>query len=820
MSKHELHIPVQGMTCANCASTIERILTKKTPGVLNARVNFASEKAQIEFEDSQTDLRQIVDQISAAGYHVVTRSIELPVSGMTCANCALTIERALARKTDGVINASVNFGTEKVSIEYLPDVVSRADLIAVIEKAGYGVPDISDTPSDEILDYQQQEIRKQTRKLVLGVVFSLPLFLFSMGRDFQILGSWAHGIWSLWLMCVFAAPVQFYVGADFFIGGYKALRNGTANMDVLVALGSGVAFFFSLIVMLSLTSGLSGLGHHVYFETAAVIITLIKLGKVLEARAKGKAGNAVKKLIGLQPKTATLVTGDSTRLIPVQSVRIGDILMVRPGEKVPVDGKIIDGYSSVDESMLTGESIPVDKHADNPVFGGTINISGLLHIEALKIGKDTILAQIIKQVEQTQGSKAPIQRFADRIAGYFVPAVIAIALIVFLIWSLLAGDSTEAFLRLIAVLVIACPCALGLATPTAIMVGSGVGAGHGILFRNSTALEEAGHIKTIVFDKTGTLTKGTPEVRKIIAAENSVFEPDKVISLAASAEQGSTHPIAKAIVGYAQDNQLRLTTPVNFQSYAGMGITAVVDGKKMIIGKPGFVSEQKINLDDFTAIMEELESSGNTVIVVVAERQVVALVVIADGIKPEAPEIVHQLKSLGLEIYMITGDNLAVARAVADQLSIEHVVAEVLPGDKANRISELQHSREHKVAMVGDGINDAPALAQADVGIALSSGTDIAMETADITLVRPDLSGVLQSLKLSRATLRLIRQNLFWAFIYNIALIPIAAGILYPFDSVPTFLRSLHPVMAALAMAFSSVSVVTNSLRLKWNRLN
>ncbi len=820
MSKRALHIPVQGMTCANCASTIERVLTKKTPGVLNASVNFASEKARIEFEDSQTDIRQIVDQIGSAGYHVVTESIELPVSGMTCANCALTIERALTRKTDGVINASVNFGTEKVSVEYLPDMVNRADLIAVIEKAGYGVPDISDTPAGDITDYQQQEIRKQTRKLATGVVFSLPLFLFSMGRDFHLLGSWAFETWSLWLMFLFAAPVQFYVGADFFIGGYKALRNRTANMDVLVALGSGAAFLFSVVVMLFLTIGISGLGHHVYFETAAVIITLIKLGKVLEARAKGKAGNAVKKLIGLQPKTATLITGGTIRVIPVQSVRIGDILMVRPGDKVPVDGKITDGYSSVDESMLTGESIPVDKQTDNPVFGGTLNISGLLHIKALKVGKDTILAQIIKQVEQTQGSKAPIQRFADRIAGYFVPAVIATALLVFAIWSFLAGDSTEAFLRLIAVLVIACPCALGLATPTAIMVGSGVGAEHGILFRNSTALEEAGRIKTIVFDKTGTLTKGTPEVSRIIAAEKSKFEINKVIALAASAEQGSTHPIAKAIVRYAQNNEIKLTTPSNFQSFAGMGITAVVDGTKMIIGKPGLVTEQNISLKDFTATIEELQTSGNTVIAVAVERQVVALFVIADRVKPDAAEIVHQLNTFGLEIYMITGDNFAVARAVADQLSIEHVVAEVLPGDKANRIAELQQSMKHKVAMVGDGINDAPALAQADVGIALSSGTDIAMETADITLVRPDLRGVLQSLKLSRATLRLIRQNLFWAFFYNIALIPIAAGILYPFEWAPAFLRSLHPVMAALAMAFSSVSVVTNSLRLKWKRLD
>jgi len=820
MAEFELHIPVQGMTCANCALTIERVLTKKTPGVLQAEVNFASEKAHVRYDTDQTDVGQIVDQIGKAGYGVFTETVEFPVTGMTCASCALAIERTLNRKVPGVINATVNFGTEKVCIEYLPGILTKADLIAAIEKTGYGVADLVTGNSDGEPDYRQREIRNQTHKLIIGIIFALPLFLFSMARDFQLTGAWAYEIWSIWLMFLLASPVQIYVGADFFTGGYKALRNGTANMDVLVALGSGVAFTFSVLVMAFITSGVNTLGHHVYFETAAVIITLIKLGKVLEARAKGKAGNAVKKLIGLQPKTATLVTSEGSRDIPVQSVRIGNILMVRPGEKIPVDGEITEGYSTVDESMLTGESIPVDKKQNDPVFGGTMNGRGLLHIRAQKIGKDTILSQIIQQVEQTQGSKAPIQRLADMVAGYFVPAVILTAIIVFALWAFLIGDPTEAFMRLIAVLVIACPCALGLATPTAIMVGSGVGAEHGILFRNSTALERAGQIRSIVLDKTGTITQGIPKVADIIPLNGSSGEIDQILELAASAEQGSEHPIARAIVKYARDRNLKLIKPTEFQAHSGMGITAKVRGENLIIGKPAFISEIKTDLSSFSDTIDKLEAQGNTVVVVVADNRIRAFIAVADALKPEAGSVVSQMKQSGLMVYMITGDNLRVARAVAAKIAIDHVFADVLPGDKARRIAELQNKMQQKVAMVGDGINDAPALAQADVGIALSSGTDIAMETADITLVRSHLEGILQTLRLSKATLRLIRQNLFWAFIYNILLIPVAAGILYPVESVPEFLRSLHPVMAALAMAFSSVSVVTNSLRLKWVRLD
>ncbi len=494
----------------------------------------------------------------------------------------------------------------------------------------------TDHVADNATDYQQKEIHRQTSKLKIGIAFALPLFLFSMSRDFQLFGTWALEIWTIWFMFLLAAPVQFYVGSDFFIGGYKAVRNGTANMDVLVALGSGTAFIFSVIVMVFLTAGNQSLGNHVYFETAAVIITLIKLGKVLEARAKGKAGNAVKKLIGLQPKIATLVTDDGTRMIPIQSVQIGNILMVRPGEKIPVDGEITVGYSTVDESMLTGESIPVDRKEKDPVFGGTLNGNGLLHIKALKIGKDTVLAQIIRQVEQTQGSKAPIQRLADTVAGYFVPAVIAIAVIVFAIWAFLIGDYTQAFLRLIAVLVIACPCALGLATPTAIMVGSGIGAEHGILFKNSAALEEAGQIRSIVLDKTGTLTQGMPEVSGIYPSNLSKDQINRALELTASAEQGSDHPIAKAIVRYAMDKKIKLNTPSEFQAHTGMGIIAKVDGKHIIVGKPGFISSQKIDLTTGTSrIIEELEMAGNTVILTAFDQRVQMLVAVADAIKPE-----------------------------------------------------------------------------------------------------------------------------------------------------------------------------------------
>jgi Cu+-exporting ATPase len=819
MSERDLHIPVQGMTCANCALTIERVLTKKNPGVVQAEVNYANENAHIRFDDTRTDINQIIDQIDQAGYSVAVESVEFPVTGMTCANCAQTIERTLTKKTPGVVGASVNFGTEKASIDYLPGVVSREDLVAAIERAGYGVVGLQEDTAGPETDYQQLEIRKQTHKLFIGIIFTLPLFFLSMARDFHMLGAWADQIWILWLMGVLAAPVQFYVAADFFVGGFKALRNATANMDVLVALGSGTAFVFSVIVLLFLTGGSGLLGHHVYFETAAVIITLIKLGKVLEARAKGKAGNAVKKLIGLQPKKATLIIGDEFRLVPINRVQIGDILLVKPGEKIPVDGEIVSGYSTLDESMLTGESIPVDKKASDAVFGGTLNGSGLLRIKALKVGKDTILSQIIHQVEQTQGSKAPIQRLADKVAGYFVPAVVLTAVLVFSIWFFLIGDSTEAFLRLIAVLVVACPCALGLATPTAIMVGSGVGAEHGILFRNSAALEEAGHVRSIVLDKTGTLTTGMPEVTEVIPLTKGNADATRIIRLAASAEQGSDHPIARAIVRFAASHNLKLTTPTDFQSHSGMGITAMVDGESLIIGKPGFISENGIDLSAVEDRISELETAGNTVIAVVRGLDLQTLIAVADTIKPEAEAVVTRMKDFGLETYMITGDNMRVARAVAERIGIDHTMAEVLPGEKAEKVAEIQKEKNHKVAMVGDGINDAPALAQSDVGIALSSGTDIAMETADITLVRTHLMGVLGSLRLSRATLRLIRQNLFWAFIYNIILIPVAAGILYPFGSLPDFMRSLHPVMAAFAMAFSSVSVVTNSLRLRWIRL-
>ena len=737
----------------------------------------------------------------------------LAITGMTCANCAATIQRTLEKKVPGVVGAMVNYASEKATVEYLPEQVNRETLTEAIERIGYGVAE-DRMQEDSEGKARDAEIRAQSIKLWTGVIFSLPLFLLAMARDFGLLGAWAHEPWVNGLMAVLAAPVQFYVGWDFYVGGFKALRNGTTNMDVLIAMGSSAAYFYSVPVTIALGWGNQALGTHVYYETAAVIITLIKLGKLLEARAKGKTSAAIKELMGLRPETARLVKEGREVDIPLEEVAVDDQVIVRPGERIPVDGVIIHGKSSVDESMLTGESLPVDKQPGDEVIGGSINQQGRLQFEARRVGAQTALAQIIRLVEEAQGSRAPIQRLADQVAGVFVPVVIMIAGATFLIWWLvLAAGFTAAMIRMVAVLVIACPCALGLATPTAIMVATGRGARKGILFKNSEALERAHSLSIIVLDKTGTLTLGRPSVTDIRTLDPEAG--DWLLGLAASAESGSEHPLGEAIVRAARERELPVGSPQEFEAQSGEGVLARVGNERVLLGKLRMMKHHRVDLNGLEEEAERLQSEAKTAIWVALENKAVGLIGVADILKPGAREAVAEMQQQGLTVAMLTGDNQATAQAIAQQVGIERVVAEVLPGEKAVQIERLQHEQEGLVAMVGDGINDAPALAQADVGIAIGTGTDVAMETADVTLMRGDLRSVPQAIDLSRATLRTIKQNLFWAFFYNVILIPIAAGVLYPFPALPVLLRSLHPMLAAFAMAFSSITVVANSLRLR-----
>ena len=814
MSEQRVTLPITGMHCANCVATVERSL-KKAGGVSDAAVNYATEQATVSFDPALVKPADLVKQVEDAGYGVVTARVELPITGMTCANCAATVERTLNRKVPGVVQANVNFATERATVEYVPGAASVAEMIRAVEDAGYGVVQAATQEQLEDVEAQarQAEIADQTRKFWVGVLFALPLFLLSMARDFRLLGAWSHAAWVNWLFLALATPVQFYTGWDYYVGSYHALRNRTANMDVLVAMGSTVAYLYSLVVLF-----FPAAGQHVYFETSAVIITLIKLGKLLEARAKGQTGEAIRRLMGLRPKTARVVRDGAEVDVPIENVRVGDRVVVRPGERIPVDGVVVEGHSAVDESMLTGEPLPVDKGTGDEVIGATINKQGLLKFEATRVGAETALAQIIRLVQQAQGSKAPIQRLADRVAGVFVPAVILIALATFVGWWVAGGDFTAAMIRLVAVLVIACPCALGLATPTAIMVGTGKGAELGVLFKNSEALETAHRLQVVVLDKTGTITVGQPTVTDLATRDTEDATRDAVLRLAASAERGSEHPLGQAIVAEAEARGLSLADPQDFQAVAGKGIRAQVEGHAVLVGKPAWVEQEGVEPGDLSAEIGRLQAEARTAMVVAVDGETAGVLGVADTLKESSAEAVAELHRLGLEVVMLTGDNRRTAEAIAGQVGIDRVVAEVLPADKAAQVKALQ-AGDRLVAMVGDGINDAPALAQADVGIALGTGTDVAMETADVTLMRGDLRAVPQALALSQATMRTIKQNLFWAFFYNVILIPVAAGALYPVPWVPDALRQLHPVLAAFAMAFSSVTVVSNSLRLRGVRV-
>lgn len=808
MNKQSYTLPIIGMSCANCAMNIERTL-KRINGVSDVNVNFAAEEAVVILNANAPPLESVIQAIENAGFGVLSSSVEIPITGMSCANCAMNIERTLKREFPDLLDISVNFATESARINYLKGTTELSDITAAVKKAGFEaiLPSSEDESQDIEEIARRKEIQNQVLKFSVGLIFSLPLFLLSMGRDFSLLGPWSHDAWVNWLFLCLATPVQFYTGYDYYIGGIKSLKNKSANMDVLVAMGSSVAYGYSLFILF-----FPWMGDHVYFETSAVIITLIKLGKLLEAKTKGKTGKAIQQLLALRPQTAVRIEGDTEVEIDLAKVQVGDHLRVRPGEQVPVDGIVVSGASSVNEAMLTGEPLPVDKQPEDTVTGGTLNIDGTFTMEAVRVGKDTALSRIIQLVKNAQGSKAPVQALADRIAAVFVPSIIGIALLTFFLWWMIGGEFVPAMIRLVAVLVIACPCALGLATPTAIMAGSGKGAQNGILFKNSETIEILSKVDSVVFDKTGTLTKGMPSVTDVVSLKEDTAEND-ILAIAAAVETGSEHPLGKAIYFDAQDRNLSLPSVGSFKAFGGAGVTGVVRNETILVGKPTWLVEQGIDLSHSSTNIEDLQSQGKTVMGLAVNGIAHGLIAVSDTLKPESEKTIATLHRLHASVAMLTGDHEMTANTIGKEIGIQQIFSNVKPDEKADVVKLIQ-DQSHTVAMVGDGINDAPALAQADVGMAIGTGTDVAMETAGVILSGGNLLAVPKAIRLSKMTMQTIRQNLFWAFFYNLILVPIAAGALYPFENLPFFLRQLHPILAALAMAFSSVSVVMNSLRL------
>lgn len=786
MNTKKINLDIEGMTCAACSTRVEKVLNKQE-GVDNAVVNLLGHKATIDYNPDKISENDLVEAIKKSGYGVPNTKRTILVEGMTCSACSSRVEKVLS-KLDGMLAANVNLSNNKATVEYKPGILTDDIILAAIEKAGYKGEVEKERNLDREKELREAEIKSLKTSFFISLVLTIPLF---SAMFFHMAG--VHNILSNgWFQLALATPVQFIIGYRFYKGAYNSLRGGGANMDVLVAMGTSAAYFYSIYNLLRGSSDF-------YFESSAVIITLILLGKTFEAVAKGKTSEAIKTLMGLQPKTARVIRDNEELDIEIEKLVVGDIILVRPGEKVPVDGLIVEGHSAIDESMITGESLPVDKTVGDKVVGATINKLGAFKFEATGIGEDTVLSQIIQLVEDAQGSKAPVQRLADKISGVFVPIVVGIALLTFLVFTFGFNDFNRGLLNAVAVLVIACPCALGLATPTAIMVGTGKGAEKGILIKSGEYLEKAHNIDTVVFDKTGTITKGEPELTDIMSFGLDEREALRII---ASVEKSSEHPLGQAIVKRAEEDKLDFYKPEGFSAIAGMGIRAIVEGDTILVGNRRLMNENKIDVKPFEADLSKLEEEGKTAMLMAKNNEIAAIVAVADTIKESSLNAINELKDMGIDIYMITGDNERTAKAIGRQVGISNIYADVLPENKAEVIEEIK-TKGKDVAMVGDGINDAPALASAHIGFAIGTGTDVAMEAADITLMSGDLEGVVTAIRLSKRTMKTIKQNLFWAFFYNVIGIPIAA------------LGFLNPMIAGGAMAFSSVSVVTNSLRLK-----
>ena len=809
MAKKSLKI--EGMTCAACAKAVERV-TRKLDGVIESNVNLATEKLNIDFDEEKLKLQDIKNAIEKAGYKAIDNTVSktIKIEGMTCAACAKAVER-VTRKLDGVVESNVNLATEKLTISYEADKLRLSEIKKAIEKAGYkAVEEVVSVDTDK--EKKEKEISVLWKKFIAAAIFTVPLLYISMGHMLgaplpMFLDPHMNPEAFAFVQLILTIPVVI-AGNKYYKIGFKTLFKGSPNMDSLIAIGTSAAVLYGIFATYKIFTGHHEYAMDLYFESAATIITLITLGKYLEAVSKGKSSEAIKKLMGLAPKTALVIRNGKEEEISIDEVEVGDIIVVKPGEKMPVDGEVVEGITSVDESMLTGESIPVEKNVGDKIIGASINKNGTIKYRATKVGKDTALSQIIKLVEEAQGSKAPIAKLADIISGYFVPIVIVLAVISGLGWYFIGKESGVFSLTIfIAVLVIACPCALGLATPTAIMVGTGKGAEYGVLIKSGEALETAHKIQTIVFDKTGTITEGKPKVTDIIVS-NGLHEND-LLQLAASAEKGSEHPLAEAIVKAAEEKGLEFRKVNFFKAIPGLGIEVNIDEKSIFIGNRKLMNENKISLENLEEVSNRLAEEGKTPMYISIDNKIAGIIAVADTVKENSKRAIERLHAMGIEVAMITGDNKKTAEAIAKQVGIDRILAEVLPEDKANEVKKLQVEGE-KVAMVCDGINDAPALAQADIGIAIGSGTDVAMESADIVLMRSDLMDVPTAVELSKSTIRNIKQNLFWAFGYNTIGIPVAMGLLHIFGG-----PLLNPMIAGAAMSLSSVSVVTNALRLK-----
>jgi Cu+-exporting ATPase len=815
MANKKITLKIQDMSCASCAQTVEKSLNK-AEGVDEAQVNFAAEKAYITFDPQQNSREKLIEVVKNSGYGVKEEKakISFSIDGMTCASCSAAVEKAL-NKSEGVYQANVNIATEKGSVEYNPEILSKNDFREIVKNAGYELARFEDEEKDKSSENAEDELSddmkkvKEAKKKMWGTwAFTIPIMLWMIPEMFFGIAWPNMQIFNLG-MIVLAIPPLFVFGRKTFITAYRAVSHGSANMDVLIAMGTGAAFITGPAVFFTPIANYAGV--------SAMIMAFHLTGRYIEETAKGRASQAIRKLLELGAKTATIIDNGNEKEVAIEDVQPGDIMLIKPGEKIPTDGEIVEGKTTVDESMATGESMPVKRKEGDEVIGATVNQNGLIKVKATKVGKDTFLSQVVKMVEEAQGTKVPIQEFADKITGIFVPTVLVIAVSTFVLWLIFPdalrevgfwaqsflpwvdptlGTFTLAIFATIAVLVIACPCALGLATPTALMVGSGIGAENGVLIRKGEAIQTMKDVHTIVFDKTGTITKGKPEVTDITAASNSSEE--ELLQLAASVEAGSEHPLGEAIVRGAKDREIEIKEIKNFNSVTGKGVKAEVEGKEVLVGSRKLMESAGIDTSDFEDELQRLENEAKTAMLAAADGKMLGIVAVADALKKDSVQAIAELKKLGLETAMITGDNQRTAEAIAKEVGIDHVVAEVMPDGKVDKVKELQ-SEFGIIAMVGDGINDAPALTQANVGIAIGTGTDIAIESSDITLVRGDLSSVITAVKLSRATFRKIKQNLFWAFFYNLIAIPVA------------ILGLLHPVIAEMAMATSSISVVTNA---------